>query len=57
MIWIIQIIWLLCAAFNIYKIYQSTQGADMLETAFALIFAPFYTVMAFVVIFIIKPWN
>ena len=29
---IISIIWLLFGAFNLHKIYQSSQGADMLES-------------------------
>jgi len=54
---IISIIWLLFGAFNLYKIYQSSQGADLFESLFAIISGPLYTVMALVVIFIIKPWN
>jgi len=54
---IISLIWLLLGAFNLYKIYQSSQGADILETLFAIISGPLYTFMALVVIFIIKPWN
>jgi type IV secretory pathway VirB2 component (pilin) len=54
---IITIIWLLFGAFNLYKIYQSSQGADLFESLFAAISGPLYTLMALVVIFIIKPWN
>lgn len=56
-IFIILIIWILFGAFNLYKIYQSSQGADMLESLFAAASGPLYTFMALVVIFIIKPWN
>lgn len=57
MIWISILAWMLLAAFNIYKIYQSLQGADMIESVFAIVLAPIYTVIALVVIFVIKPWN
>lgn len=54
---IVVLVWLLLAAFNLWKIYQSSQGADMLESLFAIMFSPVYTLMAMVVVFIIKPWN
>lgn len=54
---IVVLVWLLLAAFNLWKIYQSSQGADMLESLFAIIAAPVYTLMAMVEVFIIKPWN
>lgn len=50
-------LWLLLAMFNIFKINQSSQGADIFEKSFAIVLAPVYTVLAIVVIFIIKPWN
>lgn len=49
--------WPLFGVFNLYKIYQSSQGADMLESLFAIAFAPLYTMAAFVILFVIKPWN
>lgn len=49
--------WLLLTMFNIFKINQSSQGADMFEKSFAIVLAPVYTVLAIIVIFIIKPWN
>ena len=54
---IVVLAWLLLAAFNLWKIYQSSQGADMLESLFAIIAAPVYTLVAIVMVFIIKPWN
>ena len=54
---IIFLIWLLLACFNVLKIRQSSQGADMIETAIAVVLAPLYTMLGLVVIFIIKPWN
>lgn len=54
---IVVLVWLLLTAFNLWKIYQSSQGADMLESAFAMILSPIYFILALVVIFIIKPWN
>ena len=54
---IILLVWLLLACFNVFKIRQSSQGADMIETALAVVFAPLYTILGLVVVFIIKPWN
>lgn len=54
---IVILVWLLLAAFNLWKIYQSSQGADMLESLFAIILSPVYTLLALIAIFIIKPWN
>ena len=54
---IMSFIWLLLACFNVFKIRQSSQGADMIETALAVVFAPLYTTLGLVVVFIIKPWN
>lgn len=50
--------WLALAGFNLVKINQSTYGAkDVFTPLFAIVFAPLYTLIAFIGIFIIKKWN
>lgn len=53
---IIILVWLLLAAFNMYKLYTSKSGSNLIESVAAILLAPFYTLMAFVVIFLIKKW-
>lgn len=50
-------VWAICSFFNLWKIHQSSQGADVLETLFAITLSPLYTLLALIAIFIIKPWN
>jgi len=57
-VFVILLVWLLLACFNIFKIKQSTIGArDVFEPLLAIIFAPLYFITALVVIFGIKKWN
>ena len=49
---IIFIIWIVCACFNTYKIYQSDTYSNVLESLFAIAFAPLYTLIAFMIAFI-----
>lgn len=53
---VIVIIWLALACFNVFKIYQSNTKWNVLESVFAILLAPVYTFVAFIVIFVIKKW-
>lgn len=55
-LFIVLIIWLTLAIFNVFKIYQSEDDSHALESIFAIVCAPIYTFLAFVVVFLIKKW-